>query len=62
MPTDKSNPIDHLAAMLKHCDNQRLVELTRRSMQIAKTEAGYSAQRAAICQLECQRRGIRLSR
>ena len=62
MPAGNPNPIEHLAAMLKHCDNKRLVELTRRSIEIAKKESGYSVQRAEMCLVECQRRGIRLSR
>jgi len=61
MPAD-SKAIEHLAAMLRHCDNKRLVELTRRSFDVAKREAGYSLQRAETCLRECQRRGLPLPR
>jgi hypothetical protein len=62
---NKTNGIDHLPAMLKHFDDGRLLDMTRRSVQAAErrsaAEGDYCAERAEICRRECERRGIRFS-
>ena len=61
-PDIVTNQIDHFPNLLKHFNNQRLMETTRdyirRARDGVKTKWDDCEERAAMCQAECERRNL----
>ena len=61
---DNVASVDHFPDLLKHCDENRLLGITRHYIRLADHGPGvgsqFLAQRAEICLRECKRRAIRL--
>ena len=54
-------PVDHFPELLKHFSNERLVNLAIRYNRFVDRSAdGFVYDRAAKCQQECERRGLRI--
>jgi hypothetical protein len=55
------SPVDHFPNMLKHFSDERLLRFTIHFVQMTQdgSEDSFACDRAALCQHECERRGIR---
>ena len=65
-PTHIDGQVDHFPEVLKHFDDGRLIETTRKYMHMAfdgpKAAWDNSLERAKMCKAECNRRHLSVSR
>ena len=57
---EHTSPVDHFPDMLRHLNNERLLELTRHCARVANQVSadGFLLERAVICRREWERRDL----
>ena len=61
---EQISPVDHFPNVLKHFSDERLLKLTIQFVHVAQDGSAdrFIHERTAMCQQECERRGIRSPR